>query len=485
ERRQAIRLVLGTGAIALAPAVVLGIAAVASGTNTGAGLGRASEDLTAFGLRPIELVVPPARSWFFGSHLDSFWQSHTHGSNSTEVTNYLGLLTFALAVGWLIVVFRRRRKVPEQQRVATGGLVAAFVVGMLFAAPSPVSLFGHDVWMPSRLLWEALPAFRVVSRWDPLLMTALLPLAALGLQAASTSLAKRGRVLAVSAVGLAMVVSFVELSIHPAKPRFRTIPTPPEYTAIEQTPPGILAEYPLGQSDVYRFWQRKHDRPLLNGAPPDTQADYARLMLLDPTQPGTAASLSLLGVTAIALHNHGVADAELQARPPTGSDGYRLVASYPHEQSIWYPDGASVWQVTATPAPALVTLPGGFDKPHLGADGVAVYPLVSSAGVGVLDFTARSAGLVRLVFDATPPPGAKAATLRVADSKSEQAFPLSGRTSVSVLVAIPRGQSQLLLKTDPTPTSAADAILISIPRAERASGAAVLHADLVSANPGF
>ncbi|MDX6370694.1 MAG: hypothetical protein QOG93_2196 [Gaiellaceae bacterium] len=485
ERRQAIRLVLGTGAIALAPAVVLGIAAVASGTNTGAGLGRASEDLTAFGLRPIELVVPPARSWFFGSHLDSFWQTHTHGSNSTEVTNYLGLLTLALAVGWLIVVFRRRRNVPEQQRVATGGLVAAFVVGMLFAAPSPVSLFGHDVWMPSRLLWEALPAFRVVSRWDPLLMTALLPLAALGLQAASTSLAKRGRVLAVSAVGLAMVVSFVELSIHPAKPRFRTIPTPPEYTAIEQTPPGILAEYPLGQSDVYRFWQRKHDRPLLNGAPPDTQADYARLMLLDPTQPGTAASLSLLGVTAIALHNHGVADAELQARPPTGSDGYRLVASYPHEQSIWYPDGASVWQVTATPAPALVTLPGGFDKPHLGADGVAVYPLVSSAGVGVLDFTARSAGLVRLVFDATPPPGAKAATLRVADSKSEQAFPLSGRTPVSVLVAIPRGQSQLLLKTDPTPTSAADAILISIPRAERASGAAVLHADLVSANPGF
>jgi hypothetical protein len=316
-------------------------------------------------------------------------------------------------------------------------------------------------------------------------MTALLPLAALGLQAVSRSLATHSRSLAVSVVGLAMVVSFVELSIHPAKPRFRTVPTPPEYTVIDRTPPGILAEYPLAQSDVYRFWQREHRRPLLNGAPPGTQADYARLMLLDPTQQGTAASLSLLGVTAITLHKGALSDAEIQAREPNGSDGYRLVASYPHEQSIWYPDGASVWQVTAAPAPALVTLPGGFDKPHLGADGVAVYPLISSAGVGVLDFTARSAGLVKLVFDATPPPGAKAATLRVADSKSEQAFPLAGRTPISVLVAIPRGQSQLLLKTDPPPTSTADAISISIPRAERASGAAVLHADLVSPDPGF
>jgi O-antigen/teichoic acid export membrane protein len=485
DRRRAIRLVLGAGAVALAPAVVLGIAAVASGTNTGAGLGRAAGDLSIYGLRPLELIVPPARSWFFGSHLDSFWQTHTHGSNPTEVTNYLGLLTFALALGWVVAAFRRRNRLDDVQRSATGGLIATFAAGLLFAAPSPILLFGHEVWMPSRLLWEALPAFRVVSRWDPLLMTALLPLAALGLQAASRSLATHSRSLAVSVVGLAMVVSFVELSIHPAKPRFRTVPTPPEYTVIHRTPPGILAEYPLAQSDVYRFWQREHGRPLLNGAPPGTQADYARLMLLDPTQAGTAASLSLLGVTAIALHKGALADAEIQAREPTGSEGYRLVAKYPHEQSIWYPDGASVWQVTAAPAPALVTLPGGFDKPHLGADGVAVYPLISSGGVGVLDFTASSAGLVRLVFDATPPPGAKTATLRVADSKSEQAFPLAGRTPISVLVAIPRGQSQLLLKTDPPPTSAADAILISIPRAERASGAAVLHADLVSPDPGF
>ena len=404
DRRRGLRLLAGTSAVALAPAAVLGLAAIVSGTNSGAGLGRAAGDLSFFGLRPLELVVPPGRSWFFGRHLDSFWQTHMHGSNSTEITNYLGLLTFALALGWLVHSFRRRKSLPEHQRVATAGLVAVFVAGLLFALPSPVVVFGHDLWMPSRLLWEALPAFRVISRWDPLLMTALLPLAALGLQAGSTALARNRQAVAVSVVVAAMVVSFVELSIHPAEPRFRTIPTPPEYNVVDSTPPGILAEYPLGSSDIYRFWQRRHGRPLLNGAEPGTQADYARLMLLDPTQPGTAAALSFLGVTAISLHPGAHADVEIPPRDPGRSSGYRLVARYPHDRSIWYPDGASVWKVVASPAPALVTLPGGFGAPQRGSGGLVVYPLVSSAGVGVLDFAARSPGPAPRRLPAARPP---------------------------------------------------------------------------------
>jgi hypothetical protein len=42
-----------------------------------------------------------------------------------------------------------------------------------------------------------------------------------------------------------------------------------------------------------------------------------------------------------------------------------------------------------------------------------------------------------------------------------------------------------VLKVDPAPTSEADAIVLSQPRAEPASGAAVLHAIPSSADPGF
>ena len=61
----------------------------------------------------------------------------------------------------------------------------------------------------------------------------------------------------------------------------------------------------------------------------------------------------------------------------------------------------------------------------------------------------------------------------------------TGRVRISVLVDVPRGHSRLLVKIDPPPTSVADAVLLSAPQAERASGQPVLHAQLLSPDPGF
>ena len=100
-------------------------------------------------------------------------------------------------------------------------------------------------------------------------MTALVPLAALGLQAGSRALAargSRGRRSLSGAVGVAMVVSFLELAI-PRVDTLRNDQRPPEYAAVEEGSAGILAEYPLGGSYVYRLWQRGHGRPLVNEAP--------------------------------------------------------------------------------------------------------------------------------------------------------------------------------------------------------------------------
>jgi hypothetical protein len=469
----AVRLLGGAIVAAGIPSLLLALAAVVSGTNAGAGLERVAGDLTYYGLRPVELVVPPIGSIVFGGALKSFWGHHSHGSNPTEISAYLGLLTIALAIGWVAMVARRRASVPAEQRIATAGLVATFVAGFLFALPSPLHLFGHDIWAPSRLLYALLPAFRVPSRWDPLLMTALLPLAALGLQRVTRLASRRGAYASFAIVGIAMVVSFFELAIHPAERRFRTVPTPAEYSAVDQTPPGILAEYPLGYSDIYRLWQREHGRRLFNDAPPQTTSDYARQMLLDPADPGTASALSALGVTTIAIHPDAHVDAEVP--PGIPADGYRLVGRFP--------DRSSVWQVVAQPAPAFMTLPGGFAPPRR-TEGLIGYPLVSSAGVGVVELRAKSPGVVRLVFTAFDPNG-KARTIRLNDGHVELSFTVSGKTNVSVLVQVPRGQSQLLLKTDPAPTSEEDTVVISAPRAETASGSPQFHPARISGDPGF
>jgi O-antigen/teichoic acid export membrane protein len=456
-------LLLAGGAIGAAvfASGLVAIGSYASGANAGAGIHREADALTPYGLRPLELVVPSANHLVF--HLDSFWRRHMHGSpNFTEISNYLGLLTIALAICWLVVVLRRRTGMAA----VTAGLATAFVVGFLFALPSPVA----GIPMPSKLLWHVLPAFRVPSRWDPLLMTALLPLAALGLQTVKRFAGRAG----FAVVGVAMVVSFFELSTHRVA-HFRTVPVPPEYTALERsTSQGIVAEYPLGYSDIYRLWQRVHGRPLVNGAPEGSVADQVRFMVLDPAQVGTAQTLSLLGVTAVAIHPGGPADTPLQPREPKPADGYRLVGRFP--------DGSSVWGVIAPPAPALVTLPGGFATPRLVAGKVG-YPLVAPSGVALLELRSKGPGIIRLVFDATAPSGSR--KLRIQDARGEHPFTLSGSMHLDLNVEVPRGVSQLVLKIDPAPTSEADAVVLSQPRAEPASGAAVLHAIPSSTDPGF
>jgi O-antigen/teichoic acid export membrane protein len=477
DGRRRAKLVLGSTAAAVAAAGLLGVVAVASGTNAGAGLGRAPGDLSIFGIRPTDLLVPPTGNIVLGDRLESFWNTHAHGANLAEIVNYVGWLSIVLAATWIVFCILRRHEVSERQRIATAGLVAAFIVALLFAAPSPLIFFGHKVVMPARLLFAVVPAFRVLSRWDFMLLALLIPLAGLGLQVVWRALRRRRARFAVAAVGLAMVLSFLELTIQPADPRFRSAPAPPEFAAVRDTPDGIVADYPLGYSDIFRLWQSVHGRPLVNGAPEDSQADYARLVLLDPAQPGTAESLALLGVTAIGIHPNVHVDAEVLPGSLAQAKGYRLVGRFP--------DGASVWQVVAAAAEALVMpLPGGFAKPRRIDGGLVGYPLVSPSGVAVLEFAAQEPKVVRLIFDGIPPKGAQR-PLRLADSNSEQAFTLNGSTVVELNVEIPRGLSQLLVKTDPPATSEQDAVVVSLPRAEKATGEPVLHADLISPEPGF
>jgi O-antigen/teichoic acid export membrane protein len=478
SRRSALTFLGGTAAAATAGSFLVAFLAVLAGASGDVGAERVPGDLSTYGLRPIELVVPTVRNIAFGDQLETFWGSRMHGSNGIEIANDLGLLTVVLALVW-VVIWIRRRDLPRHLHGGTLGLLTIAVTALVFAAPSPTLVFGHAIWMPSRVLWEVVPAFRVPTRWVPLLMTVLVPLAALALQTGYQRLrrAERGQALAAVLVLGAMVFSVVELTIDPAEPRIRTT-LPPVYQALERTPPGILAEYPLVEDADNLFWQRDHGRPILNSSAFGTPADEARRVLVHPGIPGTAEALALLGVTAIITRPDALDYAEdtPDIERKSWGPGYELVTRTP--------DGASLWRVTAPAAPALVTLPGGFTGPTRATDGDVGYPLVSPSGVGTLQFTAKAPSVVRLTFDAIPP-GDDSRVLRVADAETELPFTLEGRTPVSVLVDIPRGTSYVLVKTDPAATSQDDAIVITTPRARTAAQDPQLRAVPISADPGF
>ena len=483
-RRRRALFIAGTMAGALAATFLVALLSAIAGVGRGSGLQRVAEDLSVYGFRPFELALPTANSIVFGDWLRPFYETRMHRSNPAETSVFVGLLTIALAVAWLVVAWRRRSTLGLRPRVATVGLVAVTVTALLLGFPSPVALFGHEIWMPSRVLWEFVQPFRVPSRWIVLVMAALVPLAALALQTGWARLEQNTRrwwgipLAPVALIVAAMLVSLLELSVDPAQSRVRADRLPAEYVAVSRTPPGILAEYPLIQNIDHLFWQRIHGRPVLNSEAFGTQADDARRVVLSPGAPGTAEKLAFLGVTAIVTHRDALSYTDFVPDVPNASwgPGYELVARTP--------DGSSVWRVVAAPAPVFVTLHSGFGDAQQPEGEVVDFPLNSSSGVGYFELRAKVAGVVRLIFEAELP-GGERRVIRVADADSELRFQLEGRTTVSVLVEAPRGLSRLLVKTDPAATSDEDAVKVNAPRTERATGEPELQAELISSDLGF
>jgi hypothetical protein len=447
------------------------------------GLNRRVQDVHSWGLHLHELVLPAARNFVFGRWTKPFLSTHQHGSYPVETTNYLGILTILLAVTWIVLAWRRRGSNGAPALVVTAPFAAVAVVALLFALPGPVSIAGHSVWTPSWILWQVVPAFRVPSRWSIVMMTALVPLAALALQDAAAAASRYGLRWKAPALGSAVVlaaaaVSFAELGLDPTTSRLSTQPEPTEYAALARTPPGIVAEYPLVPQFGYFFWQSVHHRRLLNTSAFGSPADDAQHALVNPSTPGTAGQLALLGVTAIVTHGDALrwSAAQYRRNPKDWGPGYRLVGGSPAEDSTW--------QVVARPAPAFVAAVSGFAPPQALEDGTPTFALVSPSGVGYLTIRARRESVLRLTLDAAPPRG-KQPVLRLADNSNERRFTLKGSKRISVVVGVPRGVSLVLVKTDPAPTSLDDAIVLSRLQMLRVRQSPELHAVVQDADPGF
>ena len=161
----ALRLLVGATAGVVAGSLSVAVVSELAGIGRGVGLHRAAHDLAPWGLYPVELFVPAARNFIFRDWTAPFYATRQHHSYYVETTNYLGWLTILLAVVWLVVVWRRR---DRERRLVSTGLSAVAVVALLLALPSPVSVFGHDIPMPSRLVWQIVPPFRVPDRADRL-----------------------------------------------------------------------------------------------------------------------------------------------------------------------------------------------------------------------------------------------------------------------------------------------------------------------------
>jgi hypothetical protein len=407
--------------------------------NTGYFIPRSKGDLLLYGARPWEYVLPA----YLNPHFETagWLTAHLHGSNFSESSLYVGWVTILLAGGWLLWALVARRRLGREQKYVGISFTAVVATALLFSLPSPIP--HTSVPTPSRLVWEGASQFRVPTRFQALVMAALVPLAALALAGIANKalVAFRSRVAVVAVCALFGLLSWYELSVTSPGLTAVNVP-PPEYRALRNAPPGIVAEYPLVALDVarnydYLFWRRVHGRRLLNGASRGSFPDAVREALVDPVSPGTAAALSALGVSTILVHPDVYTSLGVPKQAPQDlGSGYRLLGRFA--------DGTSMRKVTASPGP-VATFRSGFGAPELTGREPSRWLLAND---GTIEIYAPRAGLYRASLGLVSYGRPRTVWIRGNGRSRRFLVPPSGG-EFSLLLRVPAGQSTLTVDTRP------------------------------------
>ncbi|MBA2567924.1 MAG: hypothetical protein H0V11_01110 [Actinobacteria bacterium] len=454
---------LGAGVVALGAALIAPIAllllSLGGPVDQGISVARSEGELSTYGARWWEYVLPSYRNPVFGDDVGPYLVDRLHGSNFSESTLYVGWLTIVLAIGWIVWAIRRRKQLDGQARLLLLSLPAVILVAVLFSLPSPLP--GTGITMPSEAIWRFVPQFRVPSRFVVIVLTALLPLAAFGLEglrrraAALPGPPRLAKAVSFAVCVVAFAVSSLELAIDPEPATADVGSAPSLYRAVRAAPPGALVEYPLVRSDQgvnseYLFWQRIHERALVNGAQLGTFADRVGQTLIDPVSPETAPSLAALGVSTIVVRANTYAFSGTREGPQDVGPGYRLIGRFPVDTSLW--------RVVAKRAPAIATFAAGFSHAEsLVGQPTSRWMIASDADV--LIYTWRP-GTYEAEFLLSS--YGRARVVRVRGRNSSELFGVGAPRRVKVRVRLPRGHSILRLSARPGPERVPDGRSVTV-----------------------
>ena len=271
---------------------------------------RSFEDLFAQSARPLSYVLPFTEQPLLGGITRMFIGSKLWGESLTEHNIFLGFIPLGLA----IFSFRRRKEIVEYYRAqgadvrfAIKFFFALCIIGWFFSQPPRWNIFGLKLPMPSFFLYKLFPMVRAYVRIGAIVMVGVSVLAglALGFFLSRFPGALKRRAVAVALLAGALFEFWYVPTDHIADlSRY-----PAVYDWLEKEPSGtVIAEYPLdieGPNELYKFYQTKHHKAMINGAFPMTEAHEVLKGLQKISQETTAVSLGTMGVRFVFLHRDG------------------------------------------------------------------------------------------------------------------------------------------------------------------------------------
>ncbi len=317
--------------------------------------------LTEWALDPRLLLLPSVENPVFGGFSRQVVGDNPVASQTTgELALYLGWVTLALAaVGIWAAVTRRTARLP----IVVAGVAAALGFGLALPATVNFPVLGPTS-MPVSYAQHAVTFISTPARFFVLLLTAVIVMAALGLEVLVSGRSRRTARLIVAG---AIVFSLVELPVWVSGRVVDATTPPPVITAISRLVPAgePIIQYPsavngLPVSADQFFWQIVHGHPLVNGALTGSPEDAVREVVSDPTRAQTPSELALLGVHWATYEAQPVFFPRIPEYHgiPRPEPGFRVVERFP--------GGSMIMRVTAAPASEIVVLGEGFEAPEGG-----------------------------------------------------------------------------------------------------------------------
>jgi len=306
---------------------------------------RPFEDLFFQSAKPLSYILPAATHPVFGKFSEQFIGSPLYGDSLTEHTLYLGWVPLILA---FIAVRQWRRLRAKQDHLRVERSRDDFFIGFFIFLAAAAWLFSQPPWwqlgqlkiyMPSFVMYKILPMFRAYCRFGIVLMLAVAVLAGFGLKVILENAKSRIRRTALGCLCSGLLL--FEFWNYPPFKVIDVSKAPQVYYWLQaQSPSTVIAEYPLDAdtpNEMYKFFQSKHQKRMINGTVPGTSANRFAQTITKLSDERTCATLKWMGVKYVLLHSEDYLGScliedkeEIEAIPK--NKGLRLVMSFPAQE---------------------------------------------------------------------------------------------------------------------------------------------------------
>ncbi len=230
-----------------------------------------------------------------------------YGDNPPEQTLYLGYIGLLLAFMGFKQWKKKRIELGQSYKSTEENFIISFFlfsffVFVIFSFPPYLQIGKIFIPFPSFFLYKLFPMFRNYARMGVLVLISMCVLAGFGLKYILECIASpKKRMLLCGTLGVFIFLEFLPY------PPFKVIDTrkvPPVYEWLkEQTKDFIIAEYPIDADErLYLFYQRVHQKRMVNGIKFGTYADEVRNKIFDLETDTTPGILSFLGVEYVIVH---------------------------------------------------------------------------------------------------------------------------------------------------------------------------------------